>query len=152
MPWNWCWTNSKLMLCWYIRKLTLQENWPMEPFCFVVILKVISCWFTCQKMVPFDWIAFFLLNFKKHFSCFQQDHTGSDIPLETSHKNPNILSCVDILLQKIVIFEIYIKFCIFWVQNNACYTNIYYINAFIMCLKKLQINTFPVYDFHNFCL
>ena len=52
------------MLVWDIIKLIDQENWPLQPFCFAVILKLYSCRFTCQKMVRFDRIDFFLFPFK----------------------------------------------------------------------------------------
>ena len=64
MPRKWSWRNGKLMLLWYITKLIYQENWPLQPFYFAVILKVISCRFTCQNLVRFDRIDFFLSDFK----------------------------------------------------------------------------------------
>ena len=51
------------------------------------MLKVISCRLTCQKMVRFDRIGFFYLDFKeKYFSSSQQGRKDSDIPLERRRK------------------------------------------------------------------
>ena len=52
-------------------------------FDFGVMLKVISCRLTSQKMVGFFRVGFFYLNFKeKHFTSSQEGHKGSDIPLQ----------------------------------------------------------------------
>ena len=137
MPWKWCFQSCKLLLFWYIMKCTFEENWPLQVFCFGVILMAISCRFSYRKMVGFDWIGFFWLGFKKPFLSFRQRHHDSDLLFATTHNKPNILSCVNNLWQKSAIFEIYIKFCIFRVQGNAFCTNIYYLNTFKIFLKKL---------------
>ena len=93
MNWKSSWRNGKLMLLWYITKLIYQENWPLQPFYFAVILKVFSCRFTCQKLVRIDRIEFFYSDFKeKHFSSYRQGHKEGDIPLQRGTKSQ--ISCV----------------------------------------------------------